>query len=97
MPKKEPQKPPGNTSELNSEHVKSQNFLGAWPQTPLAQSKLWAPLFVLALGPPNPLGDPLAMIVLSYNFWTKNTRFALAELAFSPAWLVVHSDLWTSR
>ena len=45
MHKKEPQKPP----EHASEHVKLQNFLGACPQTPLAQSILWAPLFVFAL------------------------------------------------
>ena len=44
--KKEPQKPP----EHASEHVT--------PQTPLAQSILWAPLFVFALGPSHPLGGP---------------------------------------
>ena len=54
MHKKEPQKPP----EHASEHVKPQNFLGACPQTPLAQSMLWAPLFVFALGPSHPLSGP---------------------------------------
>ena len=39
----------------SSEHVKSQNFLGACPQTPLSQSIVWAQLFVFALGPNNPL------------------------------------------
>ena len=55
MHKKESQKPP----EYTSEHVKSQNFLGAYPQTPLTQSTAWAPLFVFALGPHNPLGGPV--------------------------------------
>ena len=50
---KKPQKPPEHTSE----HVKSQNFLGACPQTPLKQSIAyrphflylpWAPTIVLA-------------------------------------------------
>ena len=36
----------------------SKNFLGAYPQTPLSQSILWAPLFVFALGPSHPLGGP---------------------------------------
>ena len=54
MHKKEPQKPPEHTSE----HVKRQNFLGACPQTPLAQSILWAPLFAFALGPSHPLSGP---------------------------------------
>ena len=31
------------------------------------------------------------IIVLSCNFWTKDTWFALAELAFSHVWLVAHS------
>ena len=31
------------------------------------------------------------IIVLSCNFWTKDTWFALAKLAFSCVWLVVHS------
>jgi len=53
MREKEPQKPPEHTSE----HVKSQNFSGASSQTPLAQSIVWAPLFVFALGPHNPLGS----------------------------------------
>ena len=51
---KEPLKPPEHTSE----HVKSLNFLGVCPQTPLKQSVVWAPLFVFALGPHNPLGGP---------------------------------------
>ena len=54
MHKKEPKKPP----EYASEHVKLKNFLGACPQTPLAQSILWAPLFVFALGPSHLLGGP---------------------------------------
>ena len=54
MHKKESQKPPEHTSE----HVKSKNFLGACPQTPLTQFILWAPLFAFALGPSNPLGGP---------------------------------------
>ena len=57
MHKKEPQKPP----EHASEHVKPQNFLGACPQTPLAQSILWALLFVFALGLSHPLGGPACM------------------------------------
>jgi len=48
MHEKKPQKPP----EHASEHVKSQNFLGVCPH------KLWAPLFVFALGPLNPVGSP---------------------------------------
>ena len=31
------------------------------------------------------------VIVLSCNFWTKDTWFALGELAFSRVWLVAHS------
>ena len=54
MHKKESQKPPEHTSE----HVKSKNFLGACPQTPLTKSILWDPLFAFALGPSNPLGGP---------------------------------------
>ena len=50
----EPQEPPERTSE----RVKSEIFLGACSQTPLTQSILWAPLFVLALGLPNPLSGP---------------------------------------
>ena len=49
-----PHEPP----EHNSEHVKSQNFFGSMPPDPLPQSIVWAPLFVFALGPPNPLGGP---------------------------------------
>ena len=41
-----------------SEHVKSQNFRGISPQTPLAQSILWAPIFVFPLDPSNPLSGP---------------------------------------
>ena len=48
MHEKKLQKPP----EHASEHVKSQNILGACPH------KLWAPLFVFALGPLNPVGSP---------------------------------------
>jgi len=55
MHKKESQKPPEHTSE----HVKSKNFLGACPQTPLTQFILWAPLFAFALGPSNPPGGPV--------------------------------------
>ena len=65
MHKKEPQKPP----EHASEHVKPQNFLGACPQTPLAQSILWAPLFVFALGPSHPLGGPAQDAVCIIIFW----------------------------
>ena len=50
--RKEPQEP----SEHTSEHVKSQNFLGACPQPPSYNPFCGAPLFVFALGPPNPLG-----------------------------------------
>ena len=31
------------------------------------------------------------VIVLSSNFWTTDTWFTLAELAFSHVWLVAHS------
>ena len=48
MHEKKPQKP----SEHASEHAKSQNFPGACPH------KLWAPLFVFALGPLNPVSSP---------------------------------------
>ena len=54
MHKKKTQKPPEHTLE----HVKPQNFLGARPQTPLAQPILRAPLFVFALGPSHPLSSP---------------------------------------
>ena len=47
-----------NPPEHTSEHVKSRNFLGACTQTPLKQSIVWAPLFVFAPGPHNPLGGP---------------------------------------
>ena len=47
MHKKEPQEHPEHTSE----HVKSQHFLGAYLQTPLAQSILRAPTFCLCPGP----------------------------------------------
>ena len=45
MHEKEPQKPLEHTSE----HVKSQNFLGACPQTPLI---LWPPFLYLPWAPP---------------------------------------------
>ena len=50
------QKPPEHTSE----HVKSQNFLGACPQIPITQSILWAPLFVFALDPYHPVSGPVS-------------------------------------
>ena len=37
--------------EHTSEYVKSQNFLGACPQTPLTQS-VWGPKFCICPGPP---------------------------------------------
>ena len=55
MHENEPKEPPEHTSE----HVKSQNFLGACPPDPPHTIFFCgAPLFVFALGPPNPLGDP---------------------------------------
>ena len=48
-------KPPEHTSE----HVKSQNFQGRAPRPPLTQCLLWAPLFLFALGPHNPLTGPV--------------------------------------
>ena len=49
---KEPLKPPEHTSE----HVKSQNFLGACTQTPLKQSMYlcWVPTILLAALPTSP-------------------------------------------
>jgi len=37
---------------------KTSKFSGGVPPTPLAQSILWAPLFVFALGLSHPLGGP---------------------------------------
>ena len=54
MHEKEPQEPPEHTSQ----HVKSQNFLGVCPQTPLTQAILWGPTFCICPGPPNPLSGP---------------------------------------
>ena len=54
MHEKDPHEPPEHTSE----HVKSQNFLGAFPKTPVTQSILWTLLFVFALGSPDALGGP---------------------------------------
>ena len=51
MRKKEPEK----LSEYTLEHVKSQ-FSGGVPPDP--PHTLWGPLFIFALGPHNPLGDP---------------------------------------
>ena len=48
MHAKEPQEPPEHTSE----HVKSQTFLGACPQTPLTQFILLGPTFCICPGPP---------------------------------------------
>ena len=59
MHKKEPQEPPEHTSE----HLKSQNFLGACPRPPSHNPFCGAPLFVLALGPPNPLSGPVCVCV----------------------------------
>ena len=50
--KKELQKSPKHILE-------HQNSQEAFPQTPLAQSTLWAPPFVFALGPPNPPRGPV--------------------------------------
>ena len=44
--------------EHTSEHVKSQNFFGACPQTPSHNPFCGPPIFLFALGPPNPLGGP---------------------------------------
>ena len=59
------EKEPLKSPERTSEHVKSQNFLGACPRTPLIQSIAWAPLFVFALGPHNPLGSLGGVIMLN--------------------------------
>ena len=56
MLKKEPQKPQEHTSE----HVKSQNFLGAHPPHTIYRL---APLLVFALGP----HDPLSGYDVSHN------------------------------
>ena len=48
MRKKEPQEPPEHTSE----HVKSQNFMGAHPQIPSHHPYFGAALFVFAMPPP---------------------------------------------
>ena len=50
MHEKELQEPP--EPEHTSEHVKSQNFLGACPQTPLTQSILWGSTFCICPAPP---------------------------------------------
>ena len=52
------QKRASEPPEHTSAHVKSQHFWGACPQTPSHNPFCGAPLFVNALGPPNPLGDP---------------------------------------
>ena len=54
MHEKEPHEPQDHTSE----HVKSQNFLEACPQTLVTQSILWTLPFVFALGFPDALGGP---------------------------------------
>ena len=46
--------------EHTSENAKSQNFLGACPQTPSHYRYFGAPLFVFA-PPPHPLGGPVCM------------------------------------
>ena len=48
MHERELQEPPGHTSE----HVKTQNFLGAFPQTPLIQSIFVGPHFLYLLWAP---------------------------------------------
>ena len=60
MHEKEHQEPPEHTSE----HVKSQNFLGACPQRPLTQSILWGLNFLYLPWGPNPLGGPDYMACL---------------------------------
>ena len=56
MHEKESQEPP----ELTSEHVKSQNFLGACPQTPSYNSYCRAPLFCTCPGLPQILSVALS-------------------------------------
>ena len=64
MHEKKPQKPP----EHASEHVKSQNFRGACPH------KLWAPLFIFALGPLNPVGSPASSELIKGIYNQKTAR-----------------------
>ena len=63
MHKKEPQKPP----EHASEHVKPQNFLGACPQSPLAQSMYGSRFLYLPWAPPI-LSAALHLLILNYVF-----------------------------
>ena len=65
MYEKEPQKPPEHTSE----HIKSQNFLGACPQTPLTQSILWGPFLYLPWAPPI-LSAALPECMRYASYWT---------------------------
>ena len=59
--KKKTQEPPEHTSE----HVKSQNFLGECPQTPLTQSILWGPTSCICPGPTPILSAALVAMYLS--------------------------------
>ena len=75
MHEKEPHEPPEHTSE----HVKSQNFLGACPWTPVTQSILQTLPFVFALGSPDALGSPGCKLanksldsITSCHFWCKH-------------------------
>ena len=78
MHEKEPQEPPEHTSE----HVKSQNFLGARP--PSHNPFCGAPLFVFALGPPNPLGGPVHHPPPEYGMVKLKVFFFLPKRTTEP-------------
>ena len=59
---------PYASPEHTSEHVKSQNSLQAYPQTPPAQSILRAPLYLFALGPPV-LSQPWLLVLHNNGFY----------------------------
>ena len=80
-----------------SEHVKSQHFLGAYPETPSHHPYCWAPLFVFVLGPANPLGSP------DYNNHTvtefqNNASCSLsASVQTCPSFNHMGGNIWLGR
>ena len=75
MLKKEPQKPPEHTSKL----VKSQNFLGACPQTPLHTIYSMDPTFFYLSQAPTILSVALYSGWLRKNFRTRGEMVVLTH------------------
>ena len=88
---KEPQGPPEHTSE----HVKSQNFLGACPHTPLKQSILWGPHFLYLPWAPRILLAALLSCSLPYYSFMLRDEISEGHSQFCLLVLITHTSCVT--